>query len=77
MICKSLPSFPSLPRSASLSFAAPQVRGDLDFYPSALARGTRSEQALTLALAEMEVQGVSTRKASAIMEEASAHSQRH
>jgi transposase-like protein len=32
----------------------------LDFYPSALEKGVRSEQALMLALAEMYVQGVST-----------------
>ena len=32
------------------------------FYPSALERGSRSEQAMNLALAEMYVQGVSTRK---------------
>jgi len=35
------------------------VRGDLNFYPSALQKGIRSEQALKLALAEMYVQGVS------------------
>jgi transposase-like protein len=34
-----------------------------------LAKGLRSEQALKLALAEMYVQGVSTRKVSAIVEE--------
>ena len=32
------------------------------FYPSALERGERSERALKLAVAEMYVQGVSTRK---------------
>ena len=32
------------------------------FYPSALERGSRAEQAMNLALAEMYVQGVSTRK---------------
>jgi transposase-like protein len=41
----------------------------LEFYPSALEKGVRSEQALKLALAEMYVQGVSTRKVSAIVEE--------
>ena len=56
-------------RLGQVTFAVPQVRGDLEFYPSALERGTRSEQALTLALAEMYVQGVSTRKVSAILEE--------
>ncbi len=47
----------------------PQVRGDTTFYPSALEKGLRSEQALKLAMAEMYVQGVSTRKVSAIVEE--------
>lgn len=56
-------------RLGPITFAVPQVRGDIDFYPSALERGSRSEQALTLALAEMYVQGVSTRKVSAILEE--------
>ena len=39
----------------------PPVRGG-GFYPSALEKGTRTEQALNIALAEMYVQGVSTRK---------------
>lgn len=56
-------------RMGSLELAVPQVRGDLDFYPSALDKGLRSEQALKLALAEMYVQGVSTRKVAAIVEE--------
>jgi transposase-like protein len=38
------------------------------FYPQALDRGLRSERALTLALAEMYVQGVSTRTVAAITE---------
>jgi transposase-like protein len=44
-----------------LTFDVPQVR-DSSFYPSALDKGSRTEQALNLALAEMYVQGVSTRK---------------
>ena len=51
-----------------IPFSIPQVRGDVEFYPSALEKGLRSEQALKLALAEMYVQGVSTRKVSAIVE---------
>jgi len=47
----------------------PQVRGGLAFYPSSLEKGIRSEQALKVALAEMYVQGVSTRKVSAIVED--------
>jgi transposase-like protein len=56
-------------RMGSLDLDVPQVRGSVDFYPSALEKGLRSEQALKLALAEMYVQGVSTRKVSAIVEE--------
>lgn len=56
-------------RVGPLTFSVPQVRGEVDFYPSALEKGIRSEQALKLALAEMYVQGVSTRKVSAIVEE--------
>ena len=56
-------------RIGPITFRVPQVRGDLDFYPSALEKGIRSEQALKLAMAEMYVQGVSTRKVSAIVEE--------
>lgn len=46
----------------------PQVR-DSSFYPQCLEKGTRSERALKLALAEMYVQGVSTRKVAAITEQ--------
>jgi transposase-like protein len=56
-------------RVGAIQFRVPQVRGGLDFYPSALEKGVRSEQALMLALAEMYVQGVSTRKVSAIVEQ--------
>ena len=56
-------------RVGPITFSVPQVRGDTDFYPSALEKGIRSEQALKLAMAEMYVQGVSTRKVSAIVEE--------
>ena len=40
-------------RMGSLDVAVPQVRGDVEFYPSAFEKGLRSEQALKLALAEM------------------------
>ena len=56
-------------RVGRITFDVPQVRGGLEFYPSALEKGIRSEQALKLALAEMYVQGVSTRKVSAIVEQ--------
>jgi transposase-like protein len=50
-----------LTRMGEITFAVPQVR-DSSFYPSALEKGSRTEQAVNLALAEMYVQGVSTRK---------------
>lgn len=56
-------------RMGAIEFRIPQVRGGIDFYPSALEKGVRSEQALKLAMAEMYVQGVSTRKVSKIVEE--------
>jgi putative transposase len=55
-------------RIGPLALAVPQVRG-AKFYPQALERGSRSEKALRLALAEMYVQGVSTAKVSKITEE--------
>ena len=55
-------------RVGKLSLRVPQVRGDVSFYPSALERGLRSERALKLAVAEMYVQGVSTRKVAEVME---------
>ena len=55
-------------RLGEMTVAIPQVRGNVAFYPSALERGRRSERALTLAIAEMYVQGVSTRKVSSILE---------
>lgn len=55
-------------RVGVLDLHVPQVRSS-DWYPSVLERGIRSERALMLALAEMYVQGVSTRKVSAIVEE--------
>jgi len=54
-------------RAGEITFSVPQVSGG-DFYPGALEKGLRSERALTLALAEMYVQGVSTRKVAAITE---------
>ena len=56
-------------RLGPITFQIPQVRSEVPFYPSALEKGVRSEQALKLALAEMYVQGVSTRKVSAIVEQ--------
>lgn len=55
-------------RVGGITFEIPQVR-DGGFYPGALEKGLRSERALTMALAEMYVQGVSTRKVKAITEQ--------
>ncbi len=55
-------------RVGSITVEVPQTRG-VDFYPSALEKGVRSERALKLAVAEMYVQGVSTRKVTGIMEQ--------
>lgn len=55
-------------RLGEITFDIPQVR-EGGFYPQALEKGLRSERALTLALAEMYVQGVSTRKVTAVLEE--------
>src|SRR5947209_3956475 len=54
-------------RLGPLTVEVPQARG-VEFYPSALEKGIRSERALKLAVAEMYVQGVSTRKVAAITE---------
>jgi len=55
-------------RMGEITFAIPQVR-EGGFYPSALEKGLRSERALTITLAEMYVQGVSTRRVKAITEQ--------
>ncbi len=55
-------------RVGEVTFDVPQVR-DGSFYPDALEKGLRSERALTMALAEMYVQGVSTRKVASITEQ--------
>ena len=54
-------------RVGEVTFDIPQVR-EGGFYPNALEKGIRSERALLLTLAEMYVQGVSTRKVAAITE---------
>ncbi len=57
-----------LTRSGPLELKIPQVR-DSSFYPQALEKGHRTEKALKLVLAEMYVQGVSTRKVKKVTEE--------
>ncbi len=64
-------------RVGELDLRIPQTRNtSTPFYPQSLERGRRSERALSLTLAEMYVQGVSTRKAQAIVEELSAWRER-
>ena len=55
-------------RVGALSVSVPQVR-EGGFYPNSLEKGMRSERALKLAIAEMYVQGVSTRKMARVTEE--------
>jgi transposase-like protein len=59
-------------RIGEMAFQVPQVR-DVDngerFYPQSLEKGQRSERALRLAVAEMYVQGVSTRRVAEITRE--------
>jgi putative transposase len=55
-------------RMGEITFDVPQVR-ESGFYPEALEKGLRSERALTMTLAEMYIQGVSTRKVTAILEQ--------
>jgi len=55
-------------RMGEITFSVPQVR-EGGFFPTALEKGLRSERALVATLAEMYVQGVSTRKVKAITEE--------
>jgi transposase-like protein len=55
-------------RIGEMTFAIPQVR-EGGFYPRSLEKGMRSERALLMTLAEMYVQGVSTRKVAAITEQ--------
>ena len=45
------------------------MRGEVEFYPSALERGVRSERALKCAIAERYGQGVSTRKVTEVRRE--------
>ena len=59
-------------RLGKLDLKIPQVRDTETgerFYPQALEKGERSERALKLAIAEMWVKGVSTRKVKAITEQ--------
>jgi transposase-like protein len=55
-------------RIGELELSVPQTR-DSQFYPQSLEKGIRSERALKLSLAEMYINGVSTRKVAKITEE--------
>ncbi len=55
-------------RLGELPLKVPQTR-DCEFYPQSLEKGLRSERALLLSIAEMYVQGVSTRRVKKIVEE--------
>jgi len=55
-------------RLGAMTVQVPQTRG-VEFYPSALEKGVRSERALKVAIAEMYVQGVSTRRVTAVMQQ--------
>jgi putative transposase len=55
-------------RVGKVELQVPQTR-DVEFYPKSLERGVRSERAMKLAIAEMYVQGVSTRKVTKITQE--------
>ena len=55
-------------RLGAMHLRVPQTR-DAEFYPQSLEKGLCSERALLLAIAEMYVQGVSTRRVKKIVEE--------
>lgn len=55
-------------RMGRMTVEVPQVRGDVEFYPSALEKGCRSERALKIAIAEMYVKGISTRRVTGVLE---------
>ena len=56
--------------AGKLLLQVPQVRGsDRPFYPRSLERGCRSDRALRMAVAEMYIKGVSTRKVQSIFSE--------
>lgn len=54
-------------RMGALELQVPQVRG-LGFYPQSLEKGSRSEKALKVAIAQMYIEGVSTRRVQDITE---------
>ncbi len=55
-------------RMGRMTVEVPQVRGEIEFYPSSLEKGCRSERALMVAIAEMYVKGISTRRVTGVLE---------
>ena len=55
-------------RMGTLNLRIPQTR-HTDFYPTCIEKGLRSERAMFCAIAEMYIQGVSTRKVAKILDE--------
>ena len=56
-------------RLGQMTVAVPQVRdSEIDFYPTALERGCRSERALTATISEMYIKGVSTRDVTDVLQ---------
>lgn len=55
-------------RAGRITVQVPKTRG-IEFYPAALEKVVRSERALKLAIAEMYVKGISTRKVTDVMRE--------
>jgi len=55
-------------RMGRIAVDVPQVRGNIEFYPSALEKGCRSERALKVAIAQMYVKGISTRRVTSVLE---------
>ncbi|MGE4285919.1 MAG: transposase [Phycisphaerae bacterium] len=56
-------------RVGRITVDVPQARGDVDFYPASIEKGSRSERALNVAIADMYIKGVSTRKVTKILED--------
>jgi len=55
-------------RVGEIPIEIPQVRG-MEFYPDSIEKGCRSERALKMAIAQMYIQGVSTRRVTKIVEQ--------
>lgn len=54
-------------RMGQITVGASQVCGDVQFYPSALERGCRSEQVLKVSIVQMYVKGISTHKVNDVL----------